>query len=197
MDLKPKEIIKSWPKWKKQARKCFRNKSYNSLMEDKSMELKPCPFCGGKALMEVNAMESLIICDTCECQMQYNGSESAHIAMWNTRADGWVSVEERIEVRKFAEEMEKKLRENDHKGGWTEEDLGYLHHGIMREAKELEELLVRYDMIGKVIFSLTPIKKRKIIRECADIANFAMMIADNTRRLIDRQPLPPPPGGEG
>jgi len=71
----------------------------------------------------------------------------------------------------FAEQMEAKLRENDHKGGWEDCDYEYLANRLEEEVEELRALEGDPDVKGE-----------KIIRECADIANFAMMIADNIRR---------------
>ena len=73
----------------------------------------------------------------------------------------------RNSVLEFAGVMQKKLDENSHKGGWEGCDNSYLFKRLNQEIKEMK----------------TAIKKNKnrhmVIRECADIANFAMMIADN------------------
>lgn len=94
----------------------------------------------------------------------------------------------RPEVREFAELMERKLQENDSEKGdsWKRCSFGYLQHRITEEHKELVEaaklFLVNEPatfthkktiVMGKVP---TPIALRL---ECADIANFAMMISDN------------------
>ena len=71
----------------------------------------------------------------------------------------------RHEVLWFARQMEIKLKENDHKSDYRNESLQYLSMRLTQERKELTEALKSRDQI-------------KIIRECADIANFAMMIAD-------------------
>lgn len=65
----------------------------------------------------------------------------------------------------FAEMMEAKLAKNDHKGGWNNCDLQYLSMRLTQERKELTEAIKSRN-------------KQRIIDECADIANFAMMIAD-------------------
>ena len=74
----------------------------------------------------------------------------------------------REEVVKFALLMEKKLKENDSKGGWSKCEYDYLLQRIDEEVVELKHSI-------RVNGS-----DRKIGRECADVANFAMMIADNT-----------------
>ena len=72
----------------------------------------------------------------------------------------------RASVQWFAEEMERKLQRNDHKSGWRGEALQYLSMRLTQERKEFADALASKD-------------KERIISECADIANFAMMIADN------------------
>jgi hypothetical protein len=67
----------------------------------------------------------------------------------------------RPEVLWFAVQMELKLRENDHKGGWSEEHESWLLDELYRNAGKIRE-------------------DRGIVR-AVNTANFAMMIADNTR----------------
>jgi len=69
----------------------------------------------------------------------------------------------RPEVMKFARAMEKKLRENDHKGGWEKCSEEYLIGRIKDETSELESALTM----------------QAVTSECVDIANFAMMISEN------------------
>lgn len=79
----------------------------------------------------------------------------------------------RLEVLRFAWRMEKKLRANDYKGGWQEDTLDALF-GRLRD-DEVAEL----DM---ALNSPTPRIKEDledIINEATDVANFAMMMADN------------------
>jgi len=71
----------------------------------------------------------------------------------------------REEVRWFAEKMEEVLKENDHKGG--EEALS-LFWMLQDEVRELEVALWY--------------KEGNVVKECCDVANFAMMIADKERR---------------
>jgi len=74
----------------------------------------------------------------------------------------------RPEVKRFAEEMERQLRNNDHKGGWENCDRTFL----------LNELVKNYKAL------LATGKKENILRRCVNIANFAMMIADNWGGLM-------------
>lgn len=73
----------------------------------------------------------------------------------------------RPEVLRFAQAMEEELRRNDHKGGWknmTDVSL------ILRIQEECDELKM-------VTWNDRP--AREILSEAADVANFAMMLADN------------------
>lgn len=71
-------------------------------------------------------------------------------------------------IRHFAEKMEFKLRENDHKGGWKNCDAASLVKRLREETDELEVALEK----GTV---------EEICREAADVGNFAMMIFDNAK----------------
>jgi hypothetical protein len=77
----------------------------------------------------------------------------------------------RPEVLWFASKMEERLRANDHKGGWHECDWDFLQGRMADEADELVALL-RSSGITQT---------ERIWHEAADVANFAMMIADNAR----------------
>lgn len=79
------------------------------------------------------------------------------------------SVELRPEVAWFAQQMEKVLRANDHKGGWEADALEDLCCRAEEELDELHHALAVDD------------DATKVIKEAADVANFAMMIADNLR----------------
>jgi len=72
----------------------------------------------------------------------------------------------------FAREMEKKLEVNSDKEGWCFCSLQYLSMRLTQEKKELARAIKKKD-------------KKRIIEECADVANFAMMIADNTKNEIE------------
>lgn len=68
-----------------------------------------------------------------------------------------------------ASRMEAKLKANDHKGGWHNE---YAEYFLSRMTDEFEELVA----------ALETGNTEKSISECADVANFAMMLADNIWR---------------
>lgn len=69
-------------------------------------------------------------------------------------------------IQWFAEAMECKLKRNDFKPGWLEIDNSYLLKRLNQEVTELTLALEQ---------NLPP---EEIIQEAADVANFAMMIAD-------------------
>jgi len=65
----------------------------------------------------------------------------------------------------FANEMERQLEANDHKSGWQYYTLKQLLRRLKQEVGELERAI----NVGKL----------DVVEEAADVANFAMMIADN------------------
>lgn len=69
----------------------------------------------------------------------------------------------------FASAMQAKLDQNRHKGSWRDDDIWQLYARLMQECGELFEAFLRAG------------DAREIIEECADVANFALMIADNAR----------------
>ncbi|MDU0329206.1 hypothetical protein RW092_03185 [Paenibacillus sp. 3LSP] len=83
-------------------------------------------------------------------------------------------IKPRESVQWFAEVMENKLRENDHKGGWDNENIYWLWERLRDEASEL---LVAVDATRDLYAD--PLN---IVLEAADVANFAMMIADKARK---------------
>lgn len=62
--------------------------------------------------------------------------------------------------------MELKLRKNDHKGGWKNLTRTQLMAFLDEEVQEIREALAAGDPLD-------------IAQECADVCNYAMMIADN------------------
>ena len=75
----------------------------------------------------------------------------------------------RPEVRRFAQCMETQLRANDHKGGWHDDGWEALLRRLREETKELARELRR-----------NRLRIEDVVNEAADVANFAMMIADNS-----------------
>ncbi len=70
-------------------------------------------------------------------------------------------------VNRFARAMMERLSANKHKGGWRHEDQRYLTERLQQEVDELFVALAKGH------------SAEEIRKECADVGNFAMMIADN------------------
>ena len=70
-------------------------------------ELKPCPFCGGEAEL-TSGSTSAVACSKCNVHTSFitniYGEDTTQRAIdrWNTRADGWISVDERLPEADFA-----------------------------------------------------------------------------------------------
>jgi len=82
--------------------------------------------------------------------------------------------QEKTAVKIFNKTMLAKLRENAHKPHWEKERLDDLLECLQDEVEELTSILDdnRYTME----------QVHDVMRECADVANFAMMIHDNVRK---------------
>jgi hypothetical protein len=78
-------------------------------------------------------------------------------------------------VQWFARQMELKLRENDHKGGWSQCSTWWLLSRLREEVNELEQTMYAA-AAGDVCVD-------HVVSEAADVANFAMMIADIARGM--------------
>jgi NTP pyrophosphatase (non-canonical NTP hydrolase) len=101
-------------------------------------------------------------------------------------------------VRELATRMRKKLDLNRHKGGreaWLKADVRWLDEALLAELKEMRQALWEGNA-------------EACADECADVANYAMMIADwmleraglreNRRDALAPSPRPSPaPAGEG
>ena len=79
-------------------------------------------------------------------------------------------------VETFAEAMEARLKENDHKGGWGEDkcSLEYLEYRLVEEMGEYFAQRAKGGMVS--YFNIEP--------ELVDIANFAMMLY---HRMLDNE----------
>lgn len=81
----------------------------------------------------------------------------------------------RPEVKFFAEIMEEQLQKNEHKGGWKDCGYYFLEKELRKNLNKLE------DITGTTYSNLIEIQKAykdNILRRAANVANFAMMIAD-------------------
>lgn len=88
-------------------------------------------------------------------------------------------MEVRPEVARFAELMEKRLRANDHKGGWTESNTKWLLMRLKQEVLELELALADHQRLLSSPVHGCP---EHVSYEAADVANFALMVRDNIER---------------
>jgi len=102
--------------------------------------------------------------------------------------------EVRDTVKAFSMLMEKVLRDNDHKGGWQECDPRWLLAKLNEEVGELgKALTIQYLPDGRELKDYPDTNGGRgmidnIIRECVDVANVAMMMADIfSQRLPDRE----------
>lgn len=80
-------------------------------------------------------------------------------------------------LKKFVDAMEMQLKANDHRGGWKDCKPGYLHQRIELNLSELGTHRADKNWVA-------------YYRTCVDVANFAMMLADNA-------PHPPAQRAEG
>lgn len=77
----------------------------------------------------------------------------------------------RPQLRDFANRMEHKLRQNDHKGGWQDCASDWLLRRLEEELQELRIALATGTLLD-------------VEEEAADVANFAMMLADQMKRRL-------------
>lgn len=79
--------------------------------------------------------------------------------------------------------MEKVLRDNDHKGGWEECRPDWLLMRLKQEVSELDSAMRKGTVPHTGVDDRTSDVPADPAREAADVANFAMMIADVLGRL--------------
>ena len=75
----------------------------------------------------------------------------------------------RKEVAEFAESMEARLVEHEYKGGWQECSIDFLICGLRMNVANLQ--IAIYEGMSKAA----------VTKDAADVANYAMMIADRWR----------------
>lgn len=76
------------------------------------------------------------------------------------------TVRHNVSVDRFALAMKAELDVNRHKGGWDDCPIGYLRTRLHQEVRELVNSLESGDA------------PEKVLSECADVANFVMMISE-------------------
>jgi len=111
-------------------------------------------------------------------------------------------ADRRVEVERFADQMEAKLRENDHKNGWKNCTVHWLLARLCEETAELVESFNPASAGQRTSFAIAAnhlrcaaealdgfgpyVKVRPTATtraEAADVGNFAMMISDITEVL--------------
>jgi NTP pyrophosphatase (non-canonical NTP hydrolase) len=77
--------------------------------------------------------------------------------------------------------LERKLKANDHKNGWSDCKIGWL---VKRLNEEIDEMCAAWvdQQCSDDEFKSEAL--HNVIDEAADVANFAMMIADNARAIL-------------
>jgi len=88
----------------------------------------------------------------------------------------------RQSVQNFAQEMERKLRDNEHKGNWLNTDLLDMLDKLTEEKQELVRAVKKHN--ANYYSPNQPIDKnimQQVTDEAADVANIAMMVADIVR----------------
>ena len=93
----------------------------------------------------------------------------------------------RAVIKWFGMRMENKLKENDHKGGWMNCNFKSLFKRMRIESDEILEAYYFQRMQrdwGN--WKIDEDSAQELIDECADVANYAMMIADNCKKRIDK-----------
>ena len=93
-------------------------------------------------------------------------------------------MEVRDQVKDFATIMEEKLKENEHKGGWDNCDNTFLFNRLLQEVTELHESLndLKMSVEDDSSDDTQKVIARETMRECADVADFSMMISSNLKR---------------
>ncbi len=104
---------------------------------------------------------------------------------------GSCTLDVRPEVAAFALLMEAKLRENDHKGSWKGEATSYLSRRCGNELDELRAALRTLNAYDGMDANKRLGYRATVAREAADVANFAMMIADACGGLDTTTPTKP------
>ena len=116
------------------------------------------------------AIRAVIPCSGGEEPINWRARAEAAEAELATLRERVKALEEELrpEVRAFALLMEERLRANDHKGGWKQCVGSWLLGRLIEEVGELREEMLVADTTGA----------HCVGDEAADVANFAMMIAD-------------------
>lgn len=111
--------------------------------------------------------------------IEASGNEHTKATFYDMQAGDIEGLDHKqnVALRKFVYEMREKLRKNAHKGSWQGDHPLEMLGRLMEECGE---------MAAEINAKMQVWNFEKITAECADIANFAMMIQDCARRFHDR-----------
>jgi hypothetical protein len=119
-------------------------------------------------------------CDVCKALALVAASTPTLGVIERVRAEAR-KTGRRPEVEWFADLMEGVLRKNDHKRGWQEMTHAKVIARLREETDELDGAFQAWTM-ARVAGGKAHDEARAFICEAVDVANFAMMLADNVRR---------------
>lgn len=92
-----------------------------------------------------------------------------------------MSITPRAEVLWFAEQMELKLRENDHKVGWLGIGMEYALRRMRQEMAELEQAIAEFSRRNDDGTTKSNVQIAEACNRIVRVANFAMVIADELK----------------
>ena len=70
-----------------------------------SVKLKPCPFCGGKAIIDgCDDTLWIVICKKCDASIGYKETECEAIDAWNSRVETTFTPDELDAIRRMFDE---------------------------------------------------------------------------------------------
>ena len=129
-----------------------------------------CPECGYSAPTH---MDDVWSCGRCNYRWPFGRRPNTM-----DKEGGVAMSQPRREVLQFANLMESVLRDNDYKGGWDRMSHGEL---MGRAQEELNEAKFAARYWGRSVVLGKPGNElqKAFLRECADVANFMMMVYDN------------------
>lgn len=161
-----------------------------------------CPFCDGEMTKEVSRDENLTSAtnELCSISIIFRCQKCGRHQMAIFEFESFYDEDEnsvteheqrydkiRKEVKQFANRMESVLQENDYKNHWSKCSYAHLLEQLKIEVAELDTGLECF-VIGQAMprdlsGASTREQYGEVEKEAVDVANFAMMIADNLRNL--------------
>lgn len=161
-------------------------------------DLKPCPFCGGKALSEHDHYEGFqVVCEYCAASTEYFFTRPEAEKTWNTRADGLVSVDEltkaQQEIEEYKHEWEQACQRYQgtfeaYKGLKERfdslfEDYRELQQTIAEQQEQIEALEADRKLLATL--EQEAIRNAVVNVDCSDIQNQGIIVGVIKRRFLD------------